>query len=196
MPDKEVKTIQDLIFYQYAKIIARSAFKSSDGKEAKRANYGFIKKTFRELKDGTKSWSDITREDWQFIQSEKQCIYCGSPDNLEQEHLVPKSISIKPECKTCKRILDIHNQIYACSACNGSKGKWDKGLYAFFKLSHPGEKKFYDIIPPLAEKKYLKTIYCCHQCAGTLAKGDIDGDGELTVLDLDFIISNPFANPT
>ena len=25
MPDREVKTIQDLIFYQYAKIIAKSA---------------------------------------------------------------------------------------------------------------------------------------------------------------------------
>jgi len=35
------------------------------------------------------------------------------------------------------------NQIYACSACNGPKGKWDKGLYTFFKLSRPGEKKFY-----------------------------------------------------
>jgi hypothetical protein len=41
----------------------------------------------------------------------------------------------------------------------------------------------------LLEKKYLKTIYNCHECAGTLNAGDIDGDGELTVLDIDRIIA-------
>jgi hypothetical protein len=63
-----------------------------------------------------------------------------------------------------------------------------KGLYQFFKEKYPEERKFYDLIPPLLEKKYLKTIYTCHTCAGTLDKGDIDGDGELTVLDIDHII--------
>jgi len=38
------------------------------------------------------------------------------------------------------------------------------------------------------EKKYLKTIYNCHQCAGTLEKGDINDDGEISVLDIDFIL--------
>lgn len=42
-------------------------------------------------------------------------------------------------------------------------------------------------------KKYLKTIYNCHACAGTLEKGDIDGDGELTVLDIDYIIAQSFS---
>ena len=37
--------------------------------------------------------------------------------------------------------------------------------------------KFYDSIPPLLEKKYLKPIYNCHGCSGTLDKGDPDGDG-------------------
>jgi hypothetical protein len=37
-------------------------------------------------------------------------------------------------------------------------------------------------------RKYVKTIYNCHKCAGTLDGGDIDGDGELTVLDIDHII--------
>jgi hypothetical protein len=34
MPDRDVKTVQDLIYYQYAKIIARRAFGAGDGKEA------------------------------------------------------------------------------------------------------------------------------------------------------------------
>ena len=51
------------------------------------------------------------------------------------------------------------------------------GLYEFYRARHPGEKKFYDFVPVLVEKKYLKTMYKCHECAGTLRGGDIDGDG-------------------
>jgi hypothetical protein len=101
MPDRDVETIRDLIFYQYAKIMARRAFAASDGKEAKKQHYGFIKKTFRELKSGVKSWSEITREDWQFVEADKRCIYCGSEAELHREHIVPKSLSIRPECGTC-----------------------------------------------------------------------------------------------
>jgi hypothetical protein len=42
MPDREVKTIRHLIYYQYAKIIAKSAF----GYDSKSKDYGFIKKPF------------------------------------------------------------------------------------------------------------------------------------------------------
>ena len=186
MPDRDVKTIQDLIYYQYAKIIARRAFGAADGKEAKAQAYGFIKQTFRELKSGIKSWSEITREDWQFVEAEKKCIYCGSENDLHKEHIVPKSLAIRQDCSTCDTIQEIHNQIWACGQCNSMKAR--KGLYQFFKEKYPGEKKFYDLIPPLLEKKYLKTIYNCHLCARTLNSGDIDGDGEITVLDIDFIL--------
>ena len=40
----------------------------------------------------------------------------------------------------------------------------------------------------MLERKYLKTIYHCHQCAGTLGLRDVDGDGELTVLDIDSVL--------
>jgi hypothetical protein len=49
LPDRDVRTIRDLIHYQYAKIIARSAFPVPDGTAAKGSYYGFIKQTFREL---------------------------------------------------------------------------------------------------------------------------------------------------
>ena len=64
-----------------------------------------------------------------------------------------------------------------------------RGLCRFFKDKFPGEQKFYDLVPGLAEKKHLKPIYNCHKCAGTLDGGDIDGGGELTVLDIDHIIA-------
>jgi hypothetical protein len=78
MPDRDVRTIKEQIYYQYAKIIAKSAFGAVDGREAKGRHYGFIKQTFRDLRSGAKSWSEITREDWQFVQSEERCIYCGA----------------------------------------------------------------------------------------------------------------------
>ena len=86
MPDRDVKTIRDLIYYQYAKIIARSAFRVPNGKEAKKQHYGFIKKKFRQLKSGVISWSEITREGWQLVESDKKCIYCGSEIDIHEEH--------------------------------------------------------------------------------------------------------------
>ncbi|ADK83367.1 HNH endonuclease [Sediminispirochaeta smaragdinae] len=178
MPDREVKTIRDLIFYQYAKIIAKSAM----GPDSKKNAYGFIKTKFRELRDNEMKWSDILREDKQFAESEKKCAYCGSTENLQWEHIVPKSLLINDSCPTCDHIQGIHNQVWACKSCNSKKGT--KGLYRFMKELHPDVKPFSDCVPPLLEKKYLKTIWYCHQCKGTL---DWDGGGKkLEVFDLDF----------
>ena len=178
MPDREVKTIRDLILYQYAKIIAKSAM----GPASKKNAYGFIKQTFRQLRDNEKKWSDILREDKQFVDAEKKCAYCGSTDRLEWEHIVPKSLTINERCSGCDRIQGIHNQIWACKTCNTRKGTM--GMYSFMKVLYPDAKPFSDIVPPLLEKKYLKTIWYCHQCNGTL---DWDGDGKaLSVFDLDF----------
>jgi hypothetical protein len=186
MPDREVKTIRDLIYYQYAKIVARSAFVVADGRSAKAQHYGFIKNTFRQLKSGEKSWSDITREDKQLVEAEHACSYCGAVEHLNWEHLVPKSVRINERCCMCERILGIHNQAWACQPCNSEKST--HGLYEYYRRRYPDEKKYFDFIPPLLEKKYLKTIYNCHDCAATLDIGDIDGDGEITVLDIDAVI--------
>jgi len=108
MPDKDTASLRDVIFHQYAKLITRSAFKFQDSKEAKRLHYGFVKKKLQELMAGVISWSEILREDLQFVEAEKKCIYCGSEEDLHREHLVPKSLRIKPECGTCDKIQGIH----------------------------------------------------------------------------------------
>ena len=176
MPDNEVKTIQDLIFFQYAKIIAKSIF----GKDAKQKNYGFIKKKFRELKSGEISWSGILREDKQLLQTEKKCIYCGSETDLSWDHIIPKTINLNSKCKNCDRIHGIHNFIWACKSCNSKKHT--KGLYLFYKEEHLADKKYYDSIPAILEKKYLKTIYHCHECNSSL-DNEIAENG--SVLDID-----------
>jgi 5-methylcytosine-specific restriction endonuclease McrA len=188
MPDRDVKTIRDLIYYQYSKLIARSSFGIPDGVSVKKEHYGFIKSTFRALQSGRKSWSEITREDKQLVNEEKKCIYCGAGDtHLQWEHIVPKSIAINERCRTCPKIQEIHNMVWACPECN--RQKRTLGLYEFYRQKFPDDNKYYDRIPSLIEKKYLKTIYNCHYCAKTLDFGDIDGDGEVSVRDIDAIIN-------
>jgi ribosomal protein S27AE len=182
MPDRDVKTVRDLIYYQYAKVMARSAF----GPDAKRTSYGFIKKSFRDLRESRQRWSDVTREDKQFIQTEKLCVYCGATENLQWEHIVPRSIRVNDRCQSCEKLLGIHNQVWACGKCNLEK--CDKGLYTFFRDRLTGDAKYYDRIPALLEKKYLKTVYWCHECAGTMDREDLDGDGSMTVLDIDAVL--------
>lgn len=179
MPIRGVETVKDLIFYQYAKIIVRSAFGHKDGQSAKKASFGLINKKFNELKSGKIVWSEILREDLQFVDSEKECIYCGSDSSITKEHIVPRSFKINERCKSCDAIQGVHNIIWACKSCNSSKGT--KGLYHFYQDKFEGDKKFYDLIPSLLEKKYLKTIYKCHLCNGTLE----EKRENLTVLDLD-----------
>ena len=183
MPPKTVETIRDEILYQYAKIIAKSAF----GQNSKRLDFGFIYGTFLDFKEGRKKWSDITREDKQFIQTEKKCIYCGSNEDLQFDHVVPRSIRIKPACASCEKLQGIHNQIWACAKCNQEEGKM--GLYAFFQSKLLGDRYYYDRMPSLIEKKYLKTIYSCHECAGTLDKKDFEGGRRVTALDIDSVLN-------
>jgi len=49
MPDRDVTSVGDLIYYQYAKIIAKSAFGVPEGREGKDRQYGFVKERLREL---------------------------------------------------------------------------------------------------------------------------------------------------
>jgi hypothetical protein len=189
MPDRDVTTLRHVIYFQYAKIIACRAFNCANGMEAKKRCYGFIKKTFRDLVTGQMNWSDIEREDWQFVESDKACAYCGATENLAREHIVPGSLRINDGCPTCDAIQAIHNKVWACKACNSSKGT--DGLYSFYKKRFPTEKKFYDILPPLVEKKYLKTVHLClGHCAQCLDSGDLDGDNEMTVLDIDYALQH------
>jgi hypothetical protein len=74
MPPKYVKTIQEEIFYEYAKLMSRSAFKG-------KINYGFVSAKFKELRDGAITMSGTIRE-WQREQEfPKECVFCGAREN-------------------------------------------------------------------------------------------------------------------
>ena len=165
MPPTAVKTIRELICWEYAKLISGAALFD-------RKNYGFIMHTFKHLVTGKKKWSDILREDMNMDVT--KCTYCNSAEELSNDHIVPKR-----EC----HYAEIHNIVKACRNCNSSKG--NKDLIAWWGL----EKRYE--IPRNVMGKYLKMLYVCHDCRGTLERSDLNQDGKFNLLDLGHIFEEP-----
>jgi len=145
MPPKYVHTIREEIFYEYAKLISRAAFKG----ELERA---FITDRFKELRDGHITMSGTNRE-WQREQElPKLCVFCSSESNLQTDHLIPRSRGGRDESD---------NMVLACPTCNTSRG--DKGIFEWLGLK---EK---DHLHRLVAGKYLKQLYDLHEVADTLS---------------------------
>jgi len=149
LPPNAVKTIQDLIYWQYAKIISESA---GYGKR----QYGFVMNRFKKLASGEIKWSSSIREYVKEREKKDVCIYCGKKTELTLEHILPRS-------RGGPHITD--NAVFVCKNCNSSK--CDKRLYEWFGL----EKR--NTIPRIAEGKYLKLIYSLHEHNGTLNLSDV-----------------------
>ena len=150
MPPKAVKSIKDLIFWQYAKIISQSA---GFGKN----NYKFIMSRFYKLKKGEIKWSTSIREWIKENESRNTCGYCGKKcESLTIEHILPLSKG-GPDHPD--------NTIWVCKECNLKKSK--KRLYEFFTLDYR------DSIPRIAEGKFLKLLYDLHEKNGTLDLVDV-----------------------
>lgn len=81
MPPPAVKTVKDLIFWEYAKLISGAVL--SD-----RKNFGFVMCKFKELQAGKIKWSEILREDLKM--DNNICAYCKGTEELSNDHIVPK----------------------------------------------------------------------------------------------------------
>ena len=83
MPPAYVSTIREEIFYEYAKLISRSAYKSLER--------AFITDRFKRLRDGEISISGTIRE-WEREQEfPKECVFCRSTSDLKTNRLIPRS---------------------------------------------------------------------------------------------------------
>ena len=143
MPPGFIKTIRDEILYEYAKLISRSAYN--------RLERAFITSRFYKLKNGEIKISDTIRE-WEREQElPKECVFCGSKENLTTDHLIPKS-------RGGDNSAD--NLVLSCNSCNFSRG--DKGVFEWLGL----EKK--DDLHRLVAGKYLKQLLKIHDENGTL----------------------------
>jgi hypothetical protein len=146
VPPSAIKTIRDLIYWQYAKLIARSSGHEED--------YGFIMSQFKKLQTGKIGWSGSIREYLRDKERDRVCIYCGSLEDLSIDHLIARNLGGQ----------DIgDNAVLACRSCNASKG--DKGVFEWFGLEHRNE------LPRIVEGKYLKLLCALHEKNGTLNKG-------------------------
>jgi hypothetical protein len=147
MPPRAVKTVRQIIYYQYAKIISEA---SGFGK----VNYGMIMSKWKQLNEGEIHWSSSVREWLKERENSKVCIYCGAEKDLTIEHILPRSCGGED-------IPD--NVVMVCKNCNSSKG--GKRLYEWRGLDAK------DTHHRVAEGKYLKYLYSRHEKQGTL---DVD----------------------
>ena len=144
MPPPVVKTVRDEIYWQYAKLISKSAGFGINQR-------AFQMERFIALRDGKIHWSSTIREWVKEHEKPNECIYCGVKGDLTVEHILP-------QCCGGPDITD--NAIRVCKKCNSSKG--GKRLYEWIGIKNK------DKIPRIAEGKYLKLLYELHEKSGTL----------------------------
>lgn len=159
MPSAYVKNVEDLIFYEYAKLINKAAKMAPN-------NFAFRTSVWKKLKSGEIKMSTSIRE-WEIErENRKICIYCGSTEKIQSEHIIPKS-------KGGPNIAD--NLVDSCQTCNLKKS--NKDVFEFCAMLDMD-------VPRLVKGKILKLVYSKHAEQGTLQESDIDGDGKLNLSDL------------
>lgn len=158
MPPSAVKTIRDLIFWQYAKLISKSAKLGINAR-------AFQMDRFKKLQGGEIEWSTTIREYVREHENLGVCTYCGSREKLTLEHILPRS-------RGGPDIPD--NAVMICSSCNSSKGA--KRLYEWQGMNSKDE------IPRIVEGKYLKLLYGLHEKAGTLDEKLLCGRCDMAAL--------------
>jgi hypothetical protein len=139
VPPAVVKTLKDLLYWQYAKIIAESAGMGNH-------DYGFVMNKFKQLKQGQISWNEI-REYIKEKNNADECIFCGQTTDLTLEHLLPRHFN-GPDTEK--------NLVWICKSCNSQKGA--KRLYEYFAIKSGVEAAKYGV-PRIAEGKYLKFAF-------------------------------------
>lgn len=100
------------------------------------------------------------------LQTGQICNYCGSADKLALDHIFPQKLGGKD---------DAENLIFACRACNSSKGKKDLMEWMAFRGR---------FLPLMVIRRYLKLTYNYCNENGLLDK-PID---ELSAMELPFRI--------
>jgi hypothetical protein len=161
-PPAAVKTIRELIYWEYAKLIAKAAGFDK--------NYRFIMSKYMKLKNKQIRWSDLNKDYDAALLKERECAYCHSKEDLSVDHIIP--------LKRAGFLADIpSNKILCCKACNSSK--LDKDIFEWYYTVKREEE-----IPRAVWSKYLKLVWEFHTMNRTLDRCDLNKDGRLDILDL------------
>ncbi len=173
MPPKYVQTVRDLIYWEYAHLIARAA-----GFEG---NYGFIVSRYKKLSSGEMSWSSSVRDHEKELDKGMVCVYCGAVEGLSTDHIIPISrAGLDPRIQALVDSSD--NCVCACKTCNSSKK--DRDVFEWYGPDRVDE------IPKLVLSKFLKLAYRLHETQGTLDVKDPNMDGVLDIYDLGVVITH------
>jgi hypothetical protein len=96
-------TVRDLLYWEYAKMIAGSAM-------GDRAAYGFVTVTYKKLRAGKLTPSAILTENKRLVAEGESCAYCGASGRLEWEHVIPLTAggpdTIDNIVRACRTLLD------------------------------------------------------------------------------------------
>ena len=173
MPPRFVKTVRQLIYWEYAKLIARAA-----GFEG---NYRFTVSRYKKLVSGEIRWSSSIHDYQKELDRGRVCVYCGAKKALSTDHIIPVSrAGVDPRIVTLLNSAD--NCVCACRSCNASKG--DRDVFEWYGPERVSE------IPRLVLSKFLKLAYRLHETQGTLDLEDPNMDGVLDIYDLGVVITH------
>lgn len=138
-----IRTIQDEILYEFAKLISRTAYGS--------LRPGFISDRFEKLRDGRITIADTIRE-WEREQEvPKHCVFCGALEGLATGYLIPRNRGGDDSSD---------NLVPVCASCTLARG--DKGIFEWLGLRRKEE------LHPLVAGRYLKLLSVVHERAATL----------------------------
>lgn len=172
-PRNVVKTLKDLIYWEYACLIAEAA--------GFRDNYGFVMSRYKKLRSGEICWSSSIRDFQKQLEYGSVCIYCGKSGKLSIDHIIPVSRSgIDPRIRELLQSQD--NCVLACRECNLAKR--DRDAFQWYREEQKGEP------PKLVRSKFLKLVHKLHETQGTLEASDLNLDGILNVYDLGIVLTD------
>jgi hypothetical protein len=116
MAKKELKSVQNLLFWSYANLAMAHTAVDRKQDRYKTFNYMIRAKLFKGLSNGTMNIRTLFDDEKIKLQEGMKCSYCGSTNNLALDHIFPKKFGGEDSGD---------NLIYACKSCNSSKGKKD-----------------------------------------------------------------------
>ena len=140
----------------------------SEETSGERNNWRFTLHYFEQLNSDKNKWRHILEEAVKM--DPDRCAYCESKDELSAALIVLK--------KMCPPV-GLHNIVRACKKCNLSKGNKDLLVWQILV----GINK----TPRNIMKRYLKMLYMCHECNGTLDSFAFDENGKIELAYLNYV---------
>ncbi|MHB1035611.1 MAG: HNH endonuclease [Pirellulales bacterium] len=116
MKRPELDTIGKVLYWSYANLAMAHAAVSEGAAAYERRHFAIRSRLYHGLVNGTMALGSILDEERLKLRHPHGCAYCGTPQNLSLDHLLP-SVKGGPE--------RADNIVYSCRSCNSSKGSTD-----------------------------------------------------------------------